>query len=30
MLFEVIFEAIQGHFTLCYYNIFNPKYNNLK
>jgi hypothetical protein len=30
MLFQVTFEVIQGHSTLCYYKLFYPKYNNLK
>jgi hypothetical protein len=29
MLFQVIFQVIQGHYTLCYYKLFYSKYNNL-
>jgi hypothetical protein len=29
MLFQVILEIIQGHFTLNYYELFHLKYNNL-
>jgi len=30
MLFQIILQVIQGHFTLCYYKLFYPEYNNLK
>jgi hypothetical protein len=30
MLFQVIFEVIQGHYMLCYYKLFYLKYNNLE
>jgi len=30
MLFQVIFQVIQGDYILCYYKLFYPKYNNVK